>query len=338
MKRPSIYDPPVPSMNEHRHDQRPDPRAESGRQNRPSLIVKLSVKAQIVNNKVSAKRKHAEDASTQRVTRPKLTDDRIVVEDPTASATGNNRTDNGSAVTEPVLSTFNDVASASVLPTSRSYSKQKPAVKAPVGHGTSRAGPSESNQLVALVSKPKAVQVAKTGVPQKATGKRKSAARVPIQQQVSPQIGSSSSKKTVGPTKESKRARQPQGACKSCRTRHQKCDRMHPTCGRCVRVGSSCEYQKSKKATVPPSVPHASGPPGKQALPPIQAAAKDTNHELNQSEEPVTISPEASRQNIPVKRQLPDSPLKKATPTAASTRAPRTKHAPNSRASPQKQK
>lgn len=338
MKRPSIYDPRVPPMNENRQDQRLDPRAASGKQARPSLLVRLPVRAQIVNNRVLAKRKHVEDAPTQRVTRPKLTDDRSAAGEPAAPATRNDRIENGSTVTEPVPSEVNGNGLAFILPTGKPHSKQRPTVNAPVDREASRAGPSESNQLVALTSKPTTVQVAKTGVPQKAMGKRKPAPRAPIQQQVSPQTSCSSPKKSVGTTKrETKRGRQPQGACKPCRTRHQKCDRTHPTCGRCAKTGSSCEYQRSKKAAVPPSVPHASGPLRKQALPPIQAAAEDTNHEQNQHEESVTVSPEVSRQNIPVKRQLPDSPLK-TTPTAASTRAPRVKNAPNPRASPQKQK
>lgn len=39
-----------------------------------------------------------------------------------------------------------------------------------------------------------------------------------------------------------KAARQPPGACDSCRRRRQKCDRTHPECGRCVQLGFQCKY------------------------------------------------------------------------------------------------
>jgi hypothetical protein len=39
-----------------------------------------------------------------------------------------------------------------------------------------------------------------------------------------------------------KSARQPPGACESCRRRRQKCDRARPECGRCILLGFTCRY------------------------------------------------------------------------------------------------
>ena len=46
--------------------------------------------------------------------------------------------------------------------------------------------------------------------------------------------------------------RQPPGACRSCKRRHQRCDRAHPTCGSCARLEVPCEYLHLPDTTTPP--------------------------------------------------------------------------------------
>lgn len=43
-------------------------------------------------------------------------------------------------------------------------------------------------------------------------------------------------------SRRNKPMRQGPGACKSCSQRHQRCDRVHPICGRCTRLDLTCEF------------------------------------------------------------------------------------------------
>ncbi|KAF1932905.1 uncharacterized protein M421DRAFT_252122 [Didymella exigua CBS 183.55] len=48
-----------------------------------------------------------------------------------------------------------------------------------------------------------------------------------------------------------KSARQPPGACESCRRRRQKCDRARPECGRCILLGFICRYIPNPTSATP---------------------------------------------------------------------------------------
>lgn len=39
-------------------------------------------------------------------------------------------------------------------------------------------------------------------------------------------------------------------SCRPCRLRKMKCDRVQPRCGRCIRLGDTCEYPKERRANV----------------------------------------------------------------------------------------
>lgn len=39
-------------------------------------------------------------------------------------------------------------------------------------------------------------------------------------------------------------------SCRQCRLRKMKCDRVQPHCGRCIRLGDTCEYPKERRANV----------------------------------------------------------------------------------------
>lgn len=50
------------------------------------------------------------------------------------------------------------------------------------------------------------------------------------------------------PSGRRKLIRQRTGACKSCQGRHQRCDRVHPICGRCAELGLVCEFSEASTA------------------------------------------------------------------------------------------
>lgn len=52
-----------------------------------------------------------------------------------------------------------------------------------------------------------------------------------------------------------KSARQPPGACESCRRRRQKCDRARPQCTRCIGLGFVCTYIIASASTIPVRTP-----------------------------------------------------------------------------------
>lgn len=316
MKRPSIYDPRVPSVNEQK---RPDPRTELDHFESCSLVVKLPYETQIVNDRVSAKRKHIDNAPAQRRKRPKLSDDRSVVKNSMAPAVSDHQPYDDN---EPNLPAFDDDASpVAVSLVHKTFAKQNHAVNTPVQLVAPQASSSRSKQPIVPASKP-TVSVAE---PRKTVNKRKPAANA-----LAHTPAPSSSKQ--GPTvKKEVAARQPQGACKQCRAKHQKCDRTQPTCGRCAKSGVACEYLQASRATAPANV-SSSSPRKKQALLPIKSAANDADRSRS-----VTVSPEARRQRSPAKDQMTASPSKKSiAPTAASSRVPRQRNAPNQKASPQK--
>lgn len=334
MKRPSIYDPRVPLVNGQVQAERAVP---TTRDPRPSLPVKLPVEAN-TTNKASAKRKRVDDASAQRVTRPKLSDDRLTARKPVAPAARQNKTNEENAFVEDVPLAFSDDALAPPSPTRKTYGKQKPAVSRPVQRAAPQAGPSRPEQLTLPATKP-AVSVAEAVKSCKATSKPKPKP-IPAQQQPLPGAAPSSSKQAPAAVKrEAKGPRQPAGACKSCRSRHQKCNRTHPTCGRCAKLGTSCEYPQASTAIAQNAAP-TSSPKKKQALLPIKKSANEADRECDLRGRSVTVSPEAPRQKSPAKCPMPTSPSKKpavaAAPTAASSRAPRAKKVQSSRASPQK--
>lgn len=334
MRRPSICNPRVASNNElgQLEQPAPDPRtgSRSGVPARPSLMVEMPVDTQVFDDRVPAKRKRAEDAPAQRVTRPKLTDDRAAASNamlPTKN--------DGSALAEPAPLPFSEDAVAPLSPTRKTYGKQKSAVNA-APQVAPQTSPKKSKQSVVPIANPTA-SVTEAKKPRKTIAKPKLAA---AQQQSHPDAGPSRSKQAATVKRENKPARQRPGACKSCRVRHQKCDRTYPTCQRCAKTGVSCEYPQAPGAA-PPNVPSTSSPQKKQALPiPDVAEGAELEHDLRGRS--VTASPESPRHKSPAKRQVPASTSKKpatsAVPTAASTRAPRTKKGPTSKASAQKQK
>ncbi|KAJ4346263.1 hypothetical protein N0V95_005528 [Ascochyta clinopodiicola] len=317
MKRPSIYDPRVASVSEHRQPVSCI-RTEAGHHARPSLLVKLPVETQVVNNRRSTKRKRVEDTPAQRVTRAKFIDNRAA-EEPVALVAKYKRPDEESALNGPLDTAFINGAPAPVAQARKTHGQQNLAVDHPVQQVAAQSDKRKQKQRAVPIAKP-TVSVTETVKPQRAISKPKQVVSASTQQDPPPQAGPSSSKKT--PTtvkKEVKFGRQPPGACKSCRLRHQKCDRTHPTCARCAKLSLPCEYSQ-----------------------PVRAVVKDTDHEQDLRGRSVTASPEATRHKGPAKYQRPALPSKKsaatAAPTAASTRAPRAKKEPNTKASPQKQK
>ena len=338
MKRPSIYDPRVPSQNEHRQPERPTPdvTVESERQRHPSLMMRIPVNTQLVNDWVSAKRKRDDDGPTQRVTRPKLTNDRptarkaSAAKKPVVPAAKAKDVVEKTAFTQPAPLASSDDATALPSPNCRTYGKQKPAVNRLVQQPTPQTSPIKSKQPAAPVAQP-AVSATEAVKSRKTASKTKLAAKAPVQEQAPSEAGPSSPKKAPAAVKsEGKGPRQPAGACKSCRSRHQKCDRTHPVCGRCAKSGTPCEYPQASDSTAPTGAAPATSPRKKQALLPVKKpAAKDAGREHDLGGQSATAGPEAPHHKSPAKRLMPTSPSKKPAvatpPTAASTRAPRAK-------------
>lgn len=338
MKRPSIHNPRVPSVNRHNQLEQSafDVSVGSCQHARSSLMTKLPVERQLVNERVT-KRKRVEDAPIQRVTRPRLTDNATATRKSVAPASKKNK-----PVIEPISLDCGDDVPTPLSPIRKTYGRQRPAANHSVQQPIPQASSSQPKQPTVPVQKP-TVPVAESVKSRKTPNKTKPVTKVPKQQQALPQATPSGSKQVSATVKrEAKASRQPAGACKSCRARHQKCDRAHPVCGRCTKFSIACEYPQAMDSTAPLSVPATTSPRKKQALLPIPATAKDTTNKQDLRERSVTVSPEAPPLNGPTKRRVLTSPSKKstvtATPTAASTRASRTKKAPNASASPRKQK
>jgi hypothetical protein len=337
MKRPSIYNPRISSEKEQLQPERQvlHPMTESDHA-RPSLTVKLPVETQTANA-IPTKRKRVEDSPIQRVTRPRLADDRATAGLPSASSPRKSRPDDQDTPNRSELLTFDDDVPVVVAsPARKTYGKRKQAADPPA-QAAPQASSSRSKRPIPPSSKP-TVSVAETQVTGKTTSKRKPAANAPAQQKDAPQARPSNSKAKPTAIKKEATARQPQGACRSCRTRHRKCDRTQPTCGCCAKIGASCEYVQGSKATAPPSGPSAS-PRKKQALPSV-STKKDMIDKHDTRSRSVTVSPEPPHHGSTAKRQTP-APKKSivpTAPTAASGRAPRAKKAPNPKAPTQKKK
>lgn len=327
MKRPSIHDPRVFSIHEHRQDAREEP----AQATRDSLLVKLPVDARAGSDKLSAKRKRVGDVSAQRVVRPKLSDGVTPARKATASTVKKIKANEEQLLLDAVPSLLNHDPPAEPSPARKTYGKQKPTANRPVQGAATHPSSSRTEQLE-LPS----TSAAETVKSRRAVNKPKPTSKKTTQQQAPAQATPSSSKTPTVVKREAKGPRQPNGACKSCRARHQKCDRTQPACGRCAKGGLSCEYPSASGPTASSSRVTTDSPKKKQALLPIKKPTNEADHEHALRGRSVTVSPEAPRQQGSAKRPMPASPSKKPTvtaPTAASSRAPRAR---NTKASPQK--
>ena len=334
MKRPSIYDPRVPSTKGQVQLERVAPvsKEHPGRGFRPSRLAEPPVEARTAGKALS-KRKRAEDEPTQRMTRPRLSNDVV----PTVRA---KRTIEDSALAEHMPFAASEQAPAPLSPTRKTHGKQKPAAKRPIQPAAPQAGPSGLEQPPLPAAEP-AVPAAEVVKSCKAASKPKPKPKpVPTKQQQPHEATASSPEKAPAVVKKesNKGPRQPAGACKSCRLRHQKCDRTHPTCERCAKLGTSCEYPQASAVTMQ-NAARTSSPKKKQALLPIKKPSDEAGR-AGVRERSVTVSPAAPRQKGPKKAPMPSSPSKKpivtAAPTAASSRAPRAKNTQTSGASSKK--
>ena len=327
MKRPSINDPRISLVDAYDQHNRAEPRHSSN----TSLLVKPPLDITSGNKKGSVKRKRIDNTPAQRVTRPRLSDNATAVKKPAAPTARKTKAgeENSSLETAP-LPSGNAPVTASPIP--KSYGKQKPAADRLVQTPTPQASPSRTQQIAAEPT-------AGTRKSRKATGKLKPTLKNSNQQPSPAQVALSSSKPITAVKKEFKAPRQPAGACKSCRIRHQKCDRTHPTCSRCAKMSLSCEYPSTSASgsTVPSKKASIVSQKKKHAALPMKKAADETDRESVLRGRSVTVGPEA-----PAKRPVPASPSKKpafnATPTAASSRVPRVKNTQNLKMSPQKKK
>jgi hypothetical protein len=341
MRRPSIFDPRIPTVSEHAQPEQVAPlaRGEIGRDFRPSLLVELPVETRTINS-ASAKRKCVDDVSARRVTRPRLSDDGTASRKPAAPGVGQNGVNEENPFARHAPLVFDDEVPVPLSPTRKTYGKQKAVVNRPAQQVVPQADSSRPEQPNLPVAEP-AVSVAVAVKSRKTASKPKSKSKpAPAQEQASPDAAPSNSKKApYSVKKEAKGSRQPVGACKSCRSRHVKCDRTQPICGRCVKSGTSCEYPQAPNATAQNVAP-APSPKKKHALLPTQKSANEAGRVSKPRGRSVTVSPEAPRQKGPAERPVSTSPSKKsmntAAPTAASSRAPRAKNTRTLGASPRK--
>lgn len=333
MKRPSIYDPRVHSLKEQVQPERvaPTSREQPGRGSRPSLFAELPVEA-CTTSKALSKRKRVENEPAQRLTRPRLSNDIAESKKPIVPTAGKKRTTEDITFAEHMPLTFNEEVSASLSPTRKRHGNQEPV-----------APQADANRLEQpiLPAAKAPVSTAEAVKSRKAVSKPKPKPKpVPAKQQQQPHaaVASSPKKAPAAVKREAKGTRQRAGACKSCRSRHQKCDRTQPTCERCAKSGTSCEYPQTLAVTAQ-SAARASSPKRKQALLPIEKSSNEAGR-ASVRERSVTISPAAPRQKGPTAATMPSSSSKKPTttaaPTAASSRAPRAKNTQTSRASPKK--
>lgn len=292
-----------------------------------SLLVKLPVDTRAG----TAKRKRIDEAPTQRVVRPRLGEDTVVARQPAASKARKVKANADRSMVDTVLPMFPDDSPAHPSPTRKIYGKQKPTAKRPVLETAPHASSSGVVQEALTAAEP-AISAAEPVKTRKVVSKSKPTTKKTTQQPA--QASASTAKAHAVVKQEAKATRQPNGACKSCRARHQKCDRNHPTCGRCAKGGLSCEYPI---ASVPSGIVSAASPKKKHALSPTKKAANEADCERVLRGRSVTVSPEAP---LPAKRPTPASLSKKPTvaaaPTAASSRAPRAKNTQKTKASPQR--
>ncbi len=290
-----------------------------------------------------AKRKRGDNVSTQRVTRPRLSHNITSEPKPSASIATKNKVGEDNVGTDIVPLDASDEPFTSAPPVRKTNGKQKPAEDYVMQEAAPQASPSTAKQDL-----PDAKPAVSTveGKSRRAVSKPKPASKVTAKQPpqataCSSKTSASSSKASATVKKEAKGPRQPAGACKTCRARHQKCDRTHPTCGRCTKFGIVCEYHLAADSAAPSTGASTAKSRKKQTLLPTKKHENNADREQDLRERSVTIGPEASRQQSPVRRSKPALPSKKpaiATPTAASSRTTRAKKTQNSEASPAKQK
>ncbi|KAF3051556.1 hypothetical protein E8E11_009727 [Didymella keratinophila] len=344
MKRPSICDPRVPSTKEQVQPERVAlvSREQPAQITGPSHMVRLPVRLPVeayTTGKASSKRKRVEDESAQRVPRPRLSNDKAASKRPVVPTARAKRTIEDVAPAEDMPFAVSEQASAQLSPARKTYGKQKPAANHPIQQAAPQAGPSGPEQPTLPAVKP-AVLAAEAVKSRKTVNRPKPKAKPISAQQQPHEATASSSKKTSAVVKKetNKGPRQPAGACKSCRSRHQKCDRAQPTCDRCAKLGTSCEYPQTSAVTTQ-NAARASSPNKKQALLPIKKSSDEAGR-ASVRERSVTISPVAPRQKGPGKGTMPPSLSKKPTvtaaPTAASSRAPRARNTQKSGASRKK--
>lgn len=337
MKRPSIYDPRMPSS---RKQVQPDemvalPREQPDRGPLPSLSGKLPVEA-CATGRGSSKRKRVEDESAHRVTHPRLSIEIAASRQLIVPAAKDNRNVQETIVAQDMPLTLSEESPAQLSPTRKTYGKYKPAANPILEQAAPQAGQVRPEQPELPTADP-AASAAEAAKLRKAASKPKPKPKpkpVPEQGQSSNAASSSPKKAPAIVKREAKGPRQPARACKSCHSRHQKCDRTHPTCERCTKLGISCDYPNTSSTTQ--NAGPTSSPGKKQA----QLPAKKSSEEADRAsvrERSVTISSAAPRQKGPRKGIMPPSPSKKlavtAAPTAASSRAPRANNARTSGAS-----
>ncbi|KAJ4987353.1 hypothetical protein SVAN01_07091 [Stagonosporopsis vannaccii] len=329
MKRSSINDPRVSSVDEDGHHTRAKPNHTA----HTSLLTKQPVDIRADNGDILAKRKRIDDTPTRRVTRPKLSDDPPAAGEMASSTAREAKANDERIALEAAPLAFGAPTPAS--PTRKAYRKRKPVASRPLETPAPQASWSRPQQVAAEP----AAEIVR---PHDPISKSKPTPKASAQQPTPAQADSSGSKGLPAVKKEPKAPRQPAGACKSCRARHQKCDRTQPACGRCVKFSLSCEYHHTVTpgSTVLSNKPSTASPRKKQVLPQIKKADNEAIREHDLRGRSVTISPEAPQQR-PVKRPMLASPSKKtavaAVPTAASSRALRAKNTQKLKMSPQKE-
>lgn len=332
-----MYDPRLSSAIEQVRPEQVTPRSREppGRISEPSLLADLPVGV-CTFSKALSKRKREEDELAQRVTRPRLRNNIASSREPAVSTVRANRSVEDTALAEQMPFAATELASAPLPPTRKSNDKQKPPANCSVQQEEPQADSSRSEQSIVPVAK-SAVPAAEV-VKSRKTVRKSKPKPMPVPAQQQPHVAAPSSpKKAPDAVKgEAKGSRQLVGACKSCRSRHQKCDRTQPTCARCAKTGTSCEYPHAS-TVVTQSAARASSPKKKQALLPIKKSSNEAGR-ASERERSVTISPVAPRQKGPAKGQvsalLSKKPIATTAPTAASSRAPRAKNAQTSGAFP----
>jgi hypothetical protein len=274
--------------------------------------------------RTSVKRQRVDDAPTQRATRQKLATDKAVdrqfipVDDTPKKAT------TGSSFLKSIPLAIDHDAPGPSSPIRKTYGKLKRVASRTIQQGAPHASPSARDENIPLPSK---LPVPKTTVTQskKAISKPKSTTKGPTQ-------ATSSSSKAPTVKREAKGPRQPRGACTSCRSRHQACDRAHPVCGRCAKSDASCEYphivRSGKQRNAVPSIT-----PEKEETLSKKVSASRFSPKNKVRERSVTVSPR------PLRKESSTGRLVTATPTAASFREPRARFTQYpEQVSPRKQK
>lgn len=313
MKRPSIKDSQIRPENQQDQQERPPAEVRKG------------------NERSSVKRKRNDDALLQRVTRPKLSVNKATGRDPISTSDNKKKAKNSPASISNVPLPVGTGTSAPSLASRKTYGKQKPDASLPVQQAALQTSSDITNQAVPSVSKA-TLPVTKAAKSRKTIGKPKSVTKA------SAQAVSSSSKSPIIKM-EARGPRKRPGACKTCRSRHQACDRALPACGRCAKSGTACEYP-AVAGSAAPSVPVPAVSPRTQAHLSKTRSANEDDHKQDVRERSKTVSPEPPRHDSSAKYPGASSSAKApvaSAPTAASFRKPRSKNSQQTRcASPRK--